>query len=214
VASDAFRSQYSTVVNTTFIGVWDTVGALGIPVPALKFLDGDKYQFHDVKLSSTVKYAYQALAIDEERVPFEPCVWESQAAPGQTLGQVWFAGVHSNVGGGYPMAGLSDLTFDWMRTRAADAGLGFKDEYLAERVHPDPKGKVYDSMSELYLQLGRLVRPIRQPRFDAKGNPIDTQESLHRSALDRWDNDDSYLAPNIKDYIMRNPTSTLGNVTD
>ncbi|HVX41247.1 MAG TPA: DUF2235 domain-containing protein [Gemmatimonadaceae bacterium] len=217
VASQAFRAQYAVEVNTTFIGVWDTVGALGIPVPALKWLDGNKYEFHDVKLSTTVRFAYQALAIDEERVPFQPCVWESQLAPGQqgqTLEQVWFAGVHSNVGGGYPMAGLSDLTFEWMRKRAAAAGLAFKTDVLGAAVHPDPTGKVYDSMSGMYKPLGRIIRPIRQRRVDAKGDAIPTNESLHRSALQRWETDRAYKAPNIRDYIMRFPTSGAGNVTD
>lgn len=218
VASQAFRAQYAIEANTWFIGVWDTVGALGVPVPALKFLDGDKYQFHDVNLSTTVKYAYQALAIDEERVPFEPCVWQSQAQPGQqldqVLDQVWFAGVHSNVGGGYPQPGLSDLTFEWMCKRAAAAGLQFKQDYLATAIHPSATAKVYDSMSAMYKPLGRIIRPIRQQRIDDKGRAIPTNESLHRTALERWETDRSYRAPNIHDYIMRFPTSSPGAVTD
>ncbi len=219
-ASQAFRAQYASEardVTTTFIGVWDTVGALGIPIPALKWLDGDKYQFHDVNLSRTVRYAYHALAVDEERVPFAPCVWQSQFSGGtsdqQTLEQAWFAGVHSNIGGGYPLAGLSDLTFDWMRNRATAAGLVFKDDY-ATPVHTKPDYKLSDSMSNLYTPLGRIVRTIRQPREDDRGDPIATNESLHRSALERWENDSSYRAPNIKDYIMRFPTSDPGVITD
>ncbi len=208
-----YRAAYSLERYVTFIGVWDTVGALGIPVPALKFIDGKKYQFHDVTLSSTVKYAYQALAIDEERVPFAPCVWEQQAAPEQTLEQVWFTGAHSNVGGGCPDPGLSDLTFAWMQTRAAAVGLGFNDGYISAHVAAKPDGPINDSMSQMYLALGRLIRQIRTPRFDAQHTPINTRESLHRSAFLRFQTP-SYSPKNITDFFTRVPSDSADAVTD
>ncbi len=208
-----YRAQYSLERYVTFIGVWDTVGALGIPIPALKFLDGKKYQFHDVTLSSTVTYGYQALAIDEERVPFEPCVWEQGAAPNQTLEQVWFVGAHSNVGGGYPNAGLSDLTFQWMQTRAAAAGLGFDPAYVASHIDPSPVAPLTDSMTQMYLALGRLIRQIRTPRLDANHQPINTHESLHKSAFDRFQTP-SYSPKNITDFFTRIPSDEPGAVSD
>ena len=208
-----YRAQFSRERFVYFIGVWDTVGALGIPIPALKFLDGRKYQFHDVTLSSTVTYAYQALAIDEERVPFEPCVWEQQAAPGQTLEQAWFVGAHSNVGGGCPDAGLSDLTFDWMRTRAAAAGLGFDPAYLSAHIKAKADAPLSDSMTQMYLVLGRLIRMIRKPRLDANKMPINTRESLHRSAYARFQTPD-YSPKNITDFFTRVPSDEPGAVTD
>jgi uncharacterized protein (DUF2235 family) len=214
-AAVQWRAQYSREVTVTFIGVWDTVGSLGIPIHILQFLDGDKYQFHDVALSSTVKYGYQALGIDEERVPFEPCVWAQSPTPGQTMSQVWFCGTHSNIGGGYPDVGISDLTFDWMRQRAAAAGLGFDPAYLAT-VKPDgADGKVYDSMAAMYKIYGRYIRVIREKRLDSDGRPFDTMESLHTSALNRWVTDSAYAdeARNVTDYVDVNPTDVAGNVT-
>jgi len=102
----AFKKSYGVEEETKikFMGVWDTVGALGIP---LRWFNGlnKKYEFHDVKLSSQIKYAYHALAIDERRKIFEPTLWEvSESAVksgDQICEQVWFPGVHSNVGGGW-----------------------------------------------------------------------------------------------------------------
>ena len=93
------------------MGVWDTVGALGMPVRGLRFINRLMgLEFHDVKLSSTVDHACHAVAIDEKRKPFMPALWEQQAhAMGQKMEQAWFAGVHSNIGGGYEDAGLSDI---------------------------------------------------------------------------------------------------------
>src|ERR1043165_3827651 len=100
-----FRQKYTlcpdNAINIDFIGVWDTVGALGIPGE-----DSHKYAFHDTELSGSVRNAYHALAIDERRGPFKPTLWDFVPKPGQTVEQVWFAGVHSDAGGGYPETGL------------------------------------------------------------------------------------------------------------
>ena len=66
--------------------------------------------FHDTDLSTTVGAAFQALAIDEKRRPFEPTLWRQQEdAKGQRLEQVWFTGVHCYVGGGYLDGALADI---------------------------------------------------------------------------------------------------------
>lgn len=78
------------------------MGSLGIPLRGLGLINllNRRWQFHDTDLSTTVDAAFQALAIDEKRAPFRPTVWKQQAnAVGQRLEQVWFAGVHSDVGG-------------------------------------------------------------------------------------------------------------------
>lgn len=120
-----------------FIGVWDTVGSLGVPLtfgPTLRKLIGAPfgkkflYEFHDVGLSSFVDHAYHAVAIDEKREPFRPTLWtvkpDSPRAAGQSFEQRWFRGVHSNVGGGYAAAGLSDAALLWMAEAASRHGLG------------------------------------------------------------------------------------------
>jgi uncharacterized protein (DUF2235 family) len=75
-------------------------------------------------LSSWVENAFQAVAIDERRKPFQPSIWDqSEDANGQVLEQVWFAGVHSNVGGSYPETGLSDISLLWMLSKLEACGL-------------------------------------------------------------------------------------------
>ena len=106
----------------TMIGVWDTVGALGIPGELFTF-DDKTYSFLDTSLHHNVLHAYHALSIDERRSEFQPTLWTSAPASGQTLEQVWFAGVHCDVGGGYGETGLSDITLAWMLNKAVTHGL-------------------------------------------------------------------------------------------
>jgi uncharacterized protein (DUF2235 family) len=114
-----------------FIGVWDTVGSLGVPYGPLSRIAASRYNFHDTELSEQVNYAYQALAIDERRGAFPPTLWTRKAGRGalarghtQILEQVWFAGCHSDVGGGYQDCGLADISFLWMAAKAATAARG------------------------------------------------------------------------------------------
>jgi hypothetical protein len=123
------RSFSHGEASIRFLGVWDTVGALGIPLyrNPLTALANRRWQFHNVELSGSVQAAYQALAIDETRRPFEAAVWEQGAdAEDQTLEQVWFAGCHSDVGGGYADTALSDLSLGWLTERARSCGLVFR----------------------------------------------------------------------------------------
>ncbi len=117
-----FRSRNSREAMVRFIGVWDTVGALGIPLRGLSKLTAHRYEFHDVELSRYVQHASHALAIDERRGPFRPSLWQAKPKEGQIVEQVWFAGVHSDVGGSLDPA-LGMPSFDWMKERASSAGL-------------------------------------------------------------------------------------------
>ena len=129
--------------NIHFIGVWDTVGALGIPFGLFRAYNRHRFRFHDTALGDHIERAYHALAIDERRGPFEPTLWQNgKAAAKQVVEQVWFPGVHTNIGGGYIDHGLSDRAFLWMCLKARDAGLGFKTDYMSLRVNPDYRGEL------------------------------------------------------------------------
>ena len=99
--------------------------ALGIPIsgPHAVNLVNRWWQFHDTQLSSWVDAAFQALAIDEERSSFGPTPWTSDPRADQHVEQVWFAGVHSDVGGGYPDPALAEIALLWMADRARECGL-------------------------------------------------------------------------------------------
>ncbi len=176
-----------------FIGVWDTVSALGVPFAAVKSLNPFSarwYGFHDARLHREVRYGYQALSIDDQRKVFKPEIWDESNIPqGQTMEQVWFAGVHSNVGGGYRRTGLSDITLRWMIDRSTDAGLLFWDDY-GRRVLmlPNPHGKLYDSRSGL----GRVyIKAVRKIPANAK---------IHHTVFERMENPENLYHPeNIPD---------------
>jgi uncharacterized protein (DUF2235 family) len=171
-----FRRMYAHPESGIhFIGVWDTVGRLGIPIDGIRRPFVKFWSFHDTRLSRAVKFAYQALAIDEQRGPFEPTLWEQhEQADGQTLEQVWFAGVHSDVGGGYSEPALAEIPLLWMVDRAAEAGLAFVPDRLVPagegldpqlrhvgiQVAPDALGKLHDSLKGFYRLFRRCRRPI------------------------------------------------------
>jgi len=116
-----FRFEHSYPdFNIKCIGVWDTVGALGLPVGGpVGWVSRNLFGFHDVTLSSHVDCAFQGLAIDEQRGPFTPTLWVQQPEArdaGQTLVQAWFVGVHTDIGGGeeWDDRGLANVTLRWM----------------------------------------------------------------------------------------------------
>jgi uncharacterized protein (DUF2235 family) len=108
------------------IGVWDTVGSLGIPVNPvvrrlLPFIPSyfREYAWFNTTIDKHVKNAFQALGLDERRFPYSPAVWERPDNVETNLKQVWFAGAHSNVGGSYPDQGMADITLMWMMDQLA-----------------------------------------------------------------------------------------------
>ena len=105
-----------------FIGVWDTVDAVGLPFnAATEFWNSMifRFKFPDYALAPNIQKAYHALSIDDERESFQPLLWKDDPR----IEQVWFPGVHANVGGGYPQQGLSLVALDWMIQHATTAGL-------------------------------------------------------------------------------------------
>ena len=206
----AFREQYSHDVGITCIGVWDTVGALGIPVSLFKKFTHRRHAFHDVTLSSRIANAFHALAIDERRKPFAPSLWEQPVEDvGRTwLEQAWFAGVHSNVGGGYPDAGLSDQSFRWMIGRVkARTGLEFNEAYVDRVTRPSVTGRLYDSMNEFYRALGEFERQIDESAVMNRARGVNTWEYVHESVQHRLDHaralGDQYQPPNLRRYLDR-----------
>lgn len=126
--ADRFSQRYCRQdVPIQFIGVFDTVGALGIPYPFLSHLAPMATDFHDYNLGPTVRHACHALAIDETRTAYEPVLWQRNGTGNGRLEQVWFPGGHADIGGQvgtYPPARpLSNIPLVWMLTRAEACGL-------------------------------------------------------------------------------------------
>lgn len=166
-----------------FIGVWDTVGALGVPVTWLNWIGARRHRFHDVRLGRHIRHACHAVAIDEGRRPFAPTLWANRPAPGQRVEQLWFPGVHSDVGGGRPNTGLSDRALLWIWARAHAAGLALEPDAVRAGLAPDELGPQGDSISLLYRLWGRHDRPVGERRAD--GLPLVVGEKVHFSAVRR-----------------------------
>ena len=166
-----------------FIGVWDTVGALGVPVTWLNWIGARRHRFHDVRLDRHIRHACHAVAIDEARRPFAPTLWTNRPAPGQNVEQLWFPGVHSDVGGGRPNTALSDRALLWMWARAHAAGLALRPDAVRAGMAPDELGPQGDSMSLVYRLWGRYDRPVGER--DEDGRPLVTGERVHFSAVRR-----------------------------
>lgn len=200
-----FRSKYAWEPRIKFIGVWDTVGALGVPVTGLRWLTRGRHEFHDVTLSSYIDNAFHALAIDEKRGPFAPTLWEAKGVEGQTIDQVWFAGVHTNVGGGYADSGLSDIAFLWMLNKAKECDLAIDDAYVASQTHPDAAGELRQSKKGFYKITKSHIRAI--------GVQKNGLESVHKSVIKRQESDQTkpgpYRPENLLQYLgSDNPVIT------
>ncbi|MCR6490796.1 DUF2235 domain-containing protein [Amycolatopsis sp. OK19-0408] len=201
--AERFRAEHSheDVTPIRFVGVWDTVGALGIPLSGGRLLNllNRRWQFHDTQLTSTVQAAYQALAVDEHRKAFVPAVWQpSPAANGQVREQVWFAGAHSDVGGGYPDQALSGLALRWMTDRAEKCGLAFTPTAFAAFPPPDELGVLHDSLNAFYRLFGSAQRQLG--RVDPPSEYASScAEERHLRLQSR------YAPPSLVRYLARVP---------
>ncbi|MCF6445093.1 DUF2235 domain-containing protein [Nereida sp. MMG025] len=194
-ASRAFRADFSEHVVTgreenewrrkngfaeghllkiDYLGVWDTVGALGLPshYGAISNLFNNKYGFHDMELSSMIASARHAVAIDERRKAYPPSLWDNLdlmndevsfegAADNRPYQQIWFPGVHGAVGGGGPEKRLSNITLEWVADGAIAQGLAFMEGVLADLVaHQDPMAPLDNA------KVGFLTRLMRRSSKD------------------------------------------------
>jgi uncharacterized protein (DUF2235 family) len=197
-----FRKQYAWENSTPikFIGVWDTVGSLGIPLPWYRSFNMKRYQFHDVTLSSSVEHAFQALAIDERRKMFQPALWElsdtvkNDPDHPQEVEQRWFAGVHSNIGGGYADSGLSDIALRWLAGQAHKTGLCYDDK-VYKQIKGNPWGELRSSYSALYWFWLPVWRSISLKD--------DTRQVVDESVLERYREIYQYRPRNLRQYFKQ-----------
>jgi uncharacterized protein (DUF2235 family) len=176
----AVTAQYRTDylcqdVTIEVIGVWDTVGALGIPIDLFSALDHLLFRFHDTSLHPNVRFGYHALAIDEQRESFAPALWDAR----EGIEQVWFAGVHADIGGGYHETGLSDLGLAWMLKKVQAHGILFGDCACRENGVPNITGDplmtpMHDSYRPPFVTARPAVRAILP------------SAAIHVSVQQRW----------------------------
>ena len=182
-------------LRIAYLGVWDTVSALGLPafLPLAEQFNR-QYRFHDAKLSSMVLAARHAMSLDEKRKTFPAYPWDNMPALNErydhfvpTYMQQWFAGNHGSVGGGGSRIGLSSIALNWVAMGAQQAGLAI-DWHALDRVAYDfdPFDPLDNKFGPVGLS-GALLNLIKQDR----AGPSDLSE-VSVAAIDRFRQDDTY----------------------
>lgn len=215
--SELVRLGYTRdeIIPIKAIGVWETVGSLGIPVSPILQRFGlplvlRSYRFYNTDLGSNVDNAFQALALDEARSAYRPALWQKLPGVKSNLKQTWFPGVHSDVGGGHKDTGLSDITLAWMMSNLApfvDFTPGYvrqqwqrNQSFLDKEKVPEvglkwAASQLANTSSGIRALLGIVWRtPGRYHVLNKKtltireGDPLqDTQECIHVAVRSRED---------------------------
>ena len=215
---DKWIKEYSRRIPIWFQGVWDTVGALGVPLPCVPKVSRSDFAFLETDLRINDTHAYHALAIDEHREAFAPTLWvkstpkQGETYPARDLDHVeqrWFVGAHANVGGGYENDLLAQIPLQWLMSKAIAHGLEFKDSVVIdgnENTCP-----IHDSLAEMahgiyeVLTFGKhYYRPIGVDPLDT-GDAVTTtiNETIDASVFDRWRNDGAYRPKNLLEWAKR-----------
>src|SRR5665213_257734 len=215
---DKWLKEYSMPIPIWFQGVWDTVGALGIPFGNFPTISRSKYAFLETDLRINNDRAFHALAIDEHRETFAPTLWTKTVTVGadtyalRPLDQVeqrWFVGAHADVGGGYDNGLLAQIPLKWLMQKAQSHGLSFKD--TVEIDGDESQGTVHDSFAEM---LGGVYRLFKggQPYYRTIGavavqsgdkSTTTINETIDASVFDRWRNDPTYRPVNLTAWAQR-----------
>ncbi|UCE38833.1 MAG: DUF2235 domain-containing protein [Thermoplasmata archaeon] len=197
--AEEFIDKHHTMwCRIRFLGVWDTVAALGIPFKSIAVILDKvpffRHRFHNFRLSPSVENAYHALALDEERLTFHPVLWDREKAEYQTMKQVWFCGVHTDVGGGYKEQELSDIPLVWIIQMAVRHGLKIYPKHNI-MINQDINGIMHDSRKDFPKNLFR--KKVRFWNMKTHGKP-----TIHESVLERKLNKKNVEDPPYKSWIF------------
>jgi uncharacterized protein (DUF2235 family) len=220
---EGWMLKFAQAVPIKFIGVFDTVGALGVPLP---WLHRSAYPFLNTGLRQNNEYAFHAIAIDEHRKAFAPTLWSNQGAttakprPIERTEQRWFVGAHANVGGGCFDDALAQLPIRWLAHKAESLGLCFRDGFTVDGGAAT--AKISDSYSEFMWGLYRLVtfnrpyyRPIGVPPKGEGDGVVNINETIDASVFDRWRADHTYRPPKLQSWATSkavDPANITGSV--
>ncbi len=191
----AFRESFSKEIRVKFIGVWDTVGALGIPLSHVPF-GREYFQWHDTELSKIVDYAYHAVALDEHRKDYMATMWTKIKPQNKEVEQRWFIGAHADVGGGYPNDPLSNIPCEWIASKAQKCGLRFKKEIKSGEN--DYKASIHDSYSEFMFGIYKI---FKHEYYRPIGRGVN--ETIDESVWKRWEEDENYRPLSLKNSVSR-----------
>jgi uncharacterized protein (DUF2235 family) len=218
---DKWLKEYSMPIPIWFQGVWDTVGALGIPFGNFPTISRSKYAFLETDLRINNDRAFHAIAIDEHRETFAPTLWSksivagAESRPPRPLDEVeqrWFVGAHADVGGGYANGLLAQVPLQWLMGKAREHGLIFKDTVV---IDGDESGAaIHDSFGDMLSGVYRALKRFRPfyrtigtaPAVIEKTTTTMINETIDSSVFDRWRQDATYRPANLVDWASRHKT--------
>jgi uncharacterized protein (DUF2235 family) len=176
--------------TVNFIGVWDTVGSLGLPESIFGFIK-KKNLFYDPYIGGNIEVARHALALDEKRRDFRATRWKTRTE--RDLKQVWFAGCHSDIGGSEKPdkdgTFLSDIPMMWMKREAEKNGLKFDDYFQVDDLNP--MSKINESRTSVYRIISAYHRDIGD------------NTKIHVSVKERYENS-NYTNEPLEQYLKAN----------
>lgn len=203
-AEDFCQRHHTMWSRVKFLGVWDTVSALGVPFGPLdrmiELLPTFRHKFHNFSLSPSVENAYHALSVDDERLTFHPTLWDEDIKEYQTMEQVWFPGVHTDVGGGYADTGLSDIALKWMIEHAASHELKIYAKEILE-FNGNPDGTMHDSRSGTFSRFFKKKERF-WPERDGVGK-LRKAPVVHSSVQERTLDKENQTLKGYRPWVMR-----------
>lgn len=210
--------KYSQRAKIKMVGVWDTVGSLGVPAFSIEGISRSSFGFLHTGLRIHIQHGYHALAIDEHRQDFAPTLWDvrrpndlnaARAAPRSiaSVEQRWFVGAHANVGGGYSSDLLAQEPLRWIMKKASLHGLSFRNDVDIDGDAVN--APIADSYREFgYGMYSKFKNPLfrkigEEPLVREDGTHSNVNETIDRSVFERWRAVPSYRPPNLADWAGR-----------
>lgn len=210
--------KYSQPAKVKVVGVWDTVGSVGLAAGNIPGISRPTFDYLQTGLRIHILNGYHALALDEHRNDFAPTLWDvrhpknqnaviAQARPLSGVEQRWFVGAHANVGGGYQTDLLAQAPLRWMMKKAESQGLSFRSEVdLDGDAVTAPIADSYKSFgSGLYSKISPpLYRTVgREQDVREDGNHINVNETIDANVFKRWRADPTYRPANLVEWAQR-----------
>jgi uncharacterized protein (DUF2235 family) len=210
--------KYSQPTKIKLVGVWDTVGSVGLKAWNIEGISRSTFDYLQTGLRIHIENGYHALAIDEHRSDFEPTIWSVRRPKDQNatiakprlienVEQRWFVGAHANVGGGYETDLLAQAPLRWMMKKAQMHGLSFRSD--VDLDGDSLTAQIADSYKSFGSGVYALVspplyRPIgRDPEVQDNGTHTNINETVDRSVFDRWRADAAYRPNNLTEWAKR-----------
>jgi uncharacterized protein (DUF2235 family) len=210
--------KYSQPADVKMIGVWDTVGSVGLAAGNIAGISRSQFDYLQTGLRIHILNGYHALAVDEHRKDFAPTLWTvrhpkdpkaviARPRPMSGVEQRWFVGAHANVGGGYETDLLNQAPLRWLMKKAESHGLAFRTD--VELDGDSVTAPIADSYGKFGYGIYRwITSPLYRPigadpeEWDDSTHPT-VNETIDVSVFKQWRADPAYRPANLVDWAKR-----------